>query len=136
MSNTDPSAEWRKFNPQTMWRDWVVKSEQQWSEALSTMLKDERAGGALNTQVAQARMMQKQLGEMMQISLASSNLPSRSDIEALEERLGRVEDGMAALAAQVSQLTQALMARGVVQADAAGITKPARNRKPAVVAKK
>jgi spermidine/putrescine-binding protein len=136
MSNTDPSAEWSKLNPQTMWRDWVVKSEQQWSEALSTMMKDERTGGTLNTQVAQARMMQKQFGEMMQMGLASSNLPSRSDIEALEERLGRVEDSVAALAAQVSQLTQALLARGVVQAAAAGIKQPARSRKPPPAAKK
>jgi hypothetical protein len=133
MTHPDPIADWSKFNPQTMWRDWVVKSEQQWSEAMSTLMKDERTGGTLNTQVAQARMMQKQMGELMQMSLASSNLPSRTDIEALEERLGRVEDG---LAAQVSQLTHALLARGMVQAAAAGIKQPARSRKPAVAAKK
>jgi hypothetical protein len=136
MTNTNPSTDWSQLNPQTLWRDWVVKSEQQWSEALSTLMKDERAGGALNTQVAQARMLQKQLGEMMHISLASSNLPSRSDIEAVEERLGRVEDGLAALAAQISQLTQALLAREVVQAAAAGIKQPTRSRKPALAAKK
>jgi BMFP domain-containing protein YqiC len=136
MSDKDTSADWNKLNPQALWRDWVVKSEQQWSEALSTLMKDERAGGALNNQVAQARMVQKQFGEMMQMSLASSNLPSRSDIEALEERLGRVEDGLAALAAQVSQLTHALLARGAVQADAAGVKRPARTRKPPAPAKK
>jgi BMFP domain-containing protein YqiC len=136
MTNTNPSADWSKLNPQTMWRDWVVKSEQQWSEAMSTLMKDERAGGTLNTQVAQARMMQKQFGEMMQMGLASSNLPSRSDIEALEERLGRVEDGLAALAAQVSQLTQALLALGMVPAQAAGVKKPTRGRKPAAPPRK
>jgi BMFP domain-containing protein YqiC len=136
MTNTNPSADWSKLNPQTMWRDWVVKSEQQWSEAMSTLMKDERAGGTLNTQVAQARMMQKQFGEMMQMGLASSNLPSRSDIEALEERLGRVEDGLAALAAQVSQLTQALLAVGMVPAQAAGVKKPTRGRKPAAPPRK
>lgn len=136
MTTNDPSADWSKLNPQAMWRDWVVKSEQQWSEALSTLMKDERAGGALNTQVAQARMMQKQFGEMMQMSLAAGNLPSRTDIEGLEERLGRVEDGLAALAAQVSQLTQALLARGAVQAEAAGVKTPTRGRKPALAAKK
>jgi hypothetical protein len=136
MSNTNPSADWSKLNPQTLWRDWVVKSEQQWSEAISTLMKDERTGGTLNTQVAQARMMQKQFGEMMQMGLASSNLPSRSDIEGLEERLGRVEDGLAALAAQVSQLTQALLARGGVPAQAAGIKTLTRGRKPAAPPRK
>jgi hypothetical protein len=136
MTNTNPNADWSKLNPQAMWRDWVVKSEQQWSEAMSTLMKDERTGGTLNTQVAQARMMQKQFGEMMQMGLASSNLPSRSDIEGLEERLGRVEDGLAALAAQVSQLTQALLARGMVPAQAAGVKTPTRGRKPAAPPKK
>jgi hypothetical protein len=73
---------------------------------------------------------------MMQMGLASSNLPSRSDIEALEERLGRVEDGLAALAAQVSQLTQALLALGMVPAQAAGVKKPTRGRKPAAPPRK
>jgi hypothetical protein len=136
MINKDTIADWGKLNPQTMWRDWVVKSEQQWSEALSTLMKDERAGGTLNTQVAQARMAQKQFGEMMQMGLAGSNLPSRSDIEALEERLGRVEDGVAALAAQVSKLTQALLASGLVPAQAAGVKTPTRGRKPAAPTRK
>lgn len=132
MTTNDPNTDWSKLNPQALWRDWVVKSEQQWSEALSTLMKDERAGGALTTQVAQARMAQKQFGEMMQMSLAASNLPSRSDIEGLEERLGRVEDGLAALAAQVSQLTHALLGKNLVKP---ATRAPTRNRKPAPRAK-
>ncbi len=132
MTTNDPSTDWSQLNPQAIWRDWVVKSEQQWSEALSTLMKDKRAGGALTTQVAQARMMQKQFGEMMHMSLAAGNLPSRTDIEGLEERLGRVEDGLAALAAQVSQLTLALLGKNLVKPT----TKtPTRNRKPAPRAK-
>jgi hypothetical protein len=82
-----------------MWRDWVVKSEQQWSEAATQLLKDERAGSLLNKQVAEARMLHKQFSEVAQMSLAAANMPSKTDFEALDERLGRLEDGLAGMRA-------------------------------------
>lgn len=121
-------ADFNKFSPATMWRDWVAKSEQQWSEAMSTLMKDEKAGAPINQQVSQLRMMQKQFGEMMQMALTGANLPSRGDIEGLAERLGRVEDGLAGLSAQVAQLASALQQRGAVAKAAA----PSRDRKPPV----
>ena len=42
------------FSPAAMWRDWVVKSEAQWSETLSQMLTDERGGKVLKKQVDEA----------------------------------------------------------------------------------
>ncbi len=119
-------ADFNKFSPATMWRDWVAKSEQQWSEAMSTLMKDEKAGAPMNQQVSQLRMMQKQFGEMMQMALTGANLPSRGDIEGLAERLGRVDDAVAALSAQVAHLTTALQQQGAVAKTAA----PSRDRKP------
>ena len=123
-------ADWSKMNPVAMWRDWIVKSEAQWSEAVTTMMRDERAGGAMGKQIDEMRMMQKMFGEMAQMSLAAANLPSRSDFEALDERMGRIEDGLAALSAELLQLRSALVSTGAATAVR---TKPARNRKPAAV---
>ncbi|MFM6989713.1 MAG: hypothetical protein ACKOWD_00160 [Rhodoferax sp.] len=123
MSNTT----FPNIDAAAMWRDWVAKSEQQWSEAMSTLMKDDKAGAPMNQQVSQLRMMQKQFGEMMQMALTAANLPSRSDIEGLAERLGRVEDALAASTAQVVQLTAALRQQGAVAKPAA----PSRNRQPA-----
>lgn len=39
--------DWSKLSMAAMWRDWVVKSEQQWSENMSRLLKDEKTGGVL-----------------------------------------------------------------------------------------
>lgn len=36
-------ADWSQLNPLVLWRDWLVKSEAQWSESLSTLLKDPKA---------------------------------------------------------------------------------------------
>ena len=119
-------SDFNKFSPVTLWRDWVAKSEQQWSEAMSTLMKDEKAGAPMNQQVSQMRMMQKQFGELMQMGLSGANLPSRGDIEGLAERLGRVEDGLAAVSAGLVQLTAALQQQGAVARPVA----PSRDRKP------
>jgi len=118
-------ADWSKLNAVTLWRDWMVKSEQQWSEAVATLMKDERAGGLLARQVDEARMLHRQFAELAQLSLAAANLPSRTDLEAIDERMGRLEDGLATLAAEVARLREALAASGVVP-----VTRPSRARKP------
>lgn len=103
------------LNPMAMWRDWIVKSEAQWSEAMSGLLKDERAGTVLKRQVDEARMAHRQFGEMAQAALAAAYLPTRSDIEAIDERMGKLEDGLAQLSANVVALRNALVAQGAAK---------------------
>jgi hypothetical protein len=119
--------DWSQLNLAAMWRDWVVKSEAQWSDTVSKMLKDEHSGPLLNKQVDEARMMHRMFSEMAQASLAAANLPSRSDFEALDERLGRVEDGLASVSAELVRLRSALVSSG---AAAPTRSKPPRTRKP------
>jgi len=132
------STDLNTFSPARMWREWIVKSEAQWSETVSQLLKDERTGSALNRQLDEMQLMHRQFSELAQASLAAANLPSRSDFEALDERMGRLEDGLAQLAAAVSQLSHALAVRATADAAAAAgepaFTKPARSRRPAAPA--
>jgi len=125
---------WNAVSPVKMWRDWIVRSEAQWSETVSKLLGDERTGGVLNRQLAEMQLMHRQFSEFAQATLAVANLPSRSDFEALDERMGRLEDGLAQLAAAVSELNRALAASGMEDAaktgEAQAFTKPARSRRP------
>ncbi len=123
---TGADFDWSQLSPLAMWRDWLVKSEAQWSESLSQLLKDPQAGSVVKRQVDEMRMAQRQFAEVAQASLAAANLPSRSDVEALDERLGRVEDGLAQVSAQLSLLREALVAQGRVAAPAS----PRRDRQP------
>lgn len=120
--------DWSKMNMATMWRDWIVKSEAQWSDTVSTMLKEKNTSKVLTKQVDEARMMHRMFSEMAKAGLASANLPSRSDFEALDERMGRLEDGIAEIAAAVVQLREALKQN---TGRAIELGKPSRNRKPA-----
>lgn len=125
-----PQVDWNAFNPVAMWRDWFVKSEAQFSDVVTRLLKDERAGAPLARQADELRLAHRQFSELAQASLAAANLPSRSDVEALDERLGRVEDGLAQVAAQLSLLREAIVASAPASA-AALPAKPSRTRKPA-----
>ena len=118
-------VDWQKLSPMVLWRDWLARSESQWSESVSQLLKDPQAGGSVKRQVDEMRMAHRQFSEFAQASLAAANLPSRGDFEALDERLGRVEDGLAQVSAQLSLLREALVAQGAVVL----VAKPARNRK-------
>jgi Staphylococcal nuclease homologue len=104
-----------QLNPVAMWRDWIVKSEAQWSEAMSGLLKDERAGTVLKRQVDEARMAHRQFGEMAQAAMAAAYLPTRADVEALDERMGKLEDGLAQVSAQIVALREALVAQGAAK---------------------
>jgi hypothetical protein len=115
-------ADWNAFSPARMWRDWIVKSEAQWSESVSQLLKDDRAGEALNRQIGEMQLMHRQFSEFAQASLAVANLPSRSDFEALDERMGRLEDGLAQVAAALSQLAMAISQAAPTAAPTAGPT--------------
>jgi len=120
------SADWQQFSPLQLWREWVVRSEEQWSAALSTLMKDQRTGDLFKRQTDELRMSHRMFAEMAQASLAAANLPSRSDLEALDERLGRVEDGLASVSVELSKLREALIAQGAARE---ARSKPARNRR-------
>jgi len=120
------STDWQQFSPLQLWREWVVRSEEQWSAALSTLMKDPRAGELLKRQSDELRMSHRMFAEMAQASLAAANLPSRNDLEALDERLGRVEDGLASISAELSKLREALIAQGAARDTR---PRPARNRR-------
>jgi hypothetical protein len=125
--------DWNTVSPARMWRDWIVKSEAQWSEAVSQMLKNEHTSEAMGRQLSEMQLFHRQFSELAQASLATANLPSRSDFESLDERMGRLEDGLAQVAAGLSQLHQALSTPRAAS-DAEGKitpTRPSRNRKPA-----
>jgi hypothetical protein len=124
--NPSPSVDWTAVNPMAVWRDWLVKSESQWSEATSALLKNPQAGGPLNRQVEEARHAQRLFSEFAQASLAMANMPSRSDFEGLDERLGRLEDGLASISAELVRLRTVLAAGG---ASAVSATAPPRSRK-------
>ena len=92
------------FDPMKAWREWFVKNERDWSEAITTMIKDDKVsrglGQEFNASVIQRQALAKQTSGFM----SSMNLPTREDFVALGERVGQLEDAVARVEALLVQL--------------------------------
>ena len=116
------------MEPMRMWREWVQKSEKQWSEALTGMMADEKSSKMFGHYFQEWLHAQNMFTEMIGQQLASLNLPSRADVLGVEDRLGGVEDALSTLTAEIHQLKKQLATNS--QAPSAAPAKPRRTRKP------
>ncbi len=106
------------LDPLGLWRDMLG----QWERGLNTVanqaMGSSEFSSAMHQVTALGLRMQQTAGEAMEKSLAALNLPSRTDIMALHDRLGRIEAALERLAPAPVQGTHAAA--------------PARTRKPPV----
>jgi len=116
------------MEPMRMWREWVQKSEKQWSEALTGMMADEKSSKMFGHYFQEWLHAQNMFTEMVGQQLAALNLPSRADVLGVEDRLGGVEDALSTLTAEIHQLKKQLAASNQVPSTATA--KPRRTRKP------
>lgn len=125
-----------KLNPMALWRDWFVKSEKAWSQALTDMMGDERFSKGLGRYMQEALHTHRMFSEAMSQYLANLNLPSRSDVLDVSDRLGQIEDTLAAIQVELReqriQIARALASVPHAEhADAAPPpTRPARTKRP------
>lgn len=123
------------LDPIRLWREWFVKSEKSWSDALSEMMGDEHFSKGMGRYTLEALHTHRMFSETMAQYLANLNIPSRSDILDMNDRLAHMEETLnqiqVELREQRSQLTR-LAAGGASAPNAtAGSVRPSRTRKPA-----
>lgn len=110
------------LDPMKDWRDWFIRSEREWSEGLTKLMKNDNVARALGQEINAGLYRQQMMTQGMAGPLAMMNLPTREDFIGLAERIGRLEDAVARVEA------------GLVQwraSQAQGAAKPPRTRKPA-----
>ena len=118
------------FDPLRTWREWYQKSEKQWSDALSGILGSDQLAQATGKYVQEAMHLHRMFTESMAQYLAALNLPSRTDISALSDRVGALEDAVAGLQVEVRHVRRSLADhKGTAQADDAP-AHPKRTKKP------
>jgi hypothetical protein len=62
--------------------------------------------------------------------LANLNLPSRADVLALSDRVGKVEDALAGLQVEIHQLRRTLGERGLASGEESPRLRPKRTKTP------
>jgi hypothetical protein len=116
--------------PLRLWREWFQKSEKSWNEAVTNLLGDDNVAKSTGKYLQEALHAQRMFTDTMAKYLANLNLPSRSDVLALSDRMGKVEDALAGLQVEVRQLRRTLAERGLANSEETPRLRPKRTRMP------
>lgn len=123
-------SEDESINPVRLWREWFVKSEKAWSQAMTDAMGDERFSQGMGRYMQEALHTHRMFSESMAQYLANLNLPSRQDILDLGDRLGQVEDALAAVQVELRELRTRVAQGGAGSGPLAAGSKPVRTRRP------
>lgn len=121
MANND------NLDPMQLMRDWFVQSEKMWSDAMTEFMADERVAKSSGRFMQEALHTQRMFSESMGQYLSNLNMPSRSDILDLKDRVSQMEETMNAVLIEM----RALRKQAEGGSDAAPKKKPSRTKKAA-----
>ncbi|MEO6399135.1 MAG: poly(R)-hydroxyalkanoic acid synthase subunit PhaE [Tepidiformaceae bacterium] len=124
-------AQEAQTDPIEMWRDWVSNSERQWNGFLNSAMSTDQYTQGMGQLMDVSLNMQKSMNEAMGRFLSALNLPTRSDILALGERLSMIEDHLGSIEAAIAALAPAAPAKASVAA--ASVARPPRTKQPTKV---
>jgi hypothetical protein len=127
MNKSDKSV---NLDPVRLWREWYQKSEKSWNEGISQLLGDDRVAKSTGKYLQEAIHAQRMFTESMAKWLANLNFPSRSDVLALSDRVGKLEDTIAGLQVEIRQLRQALTKQDWANGADSRASRPKRTKTP------
>ncbi len=107
------------------WREWATRSERQWNEFFNQIMGTEEFSRGLGRNLDVFLHFQKTMNEAMGSWFMTMNVPTRTDILALGDRLLAIENRLAAVEAQLAGLDGAASA-----SSAGGRPRPRRTKRP------
>ena len=120
------------LDPARLWREWFVKSEKAFSDAMTEVMGDEHFSKGMGRYINEALHTHRMFSESMGQYLANLNIPSRGDVLDMADRLAHIEDTLGQIQVELrqqrTQLTKLATAAGEAPETK---TKPSRTRKPA-----
>ncbi len=116
-------------DPLEMWRNWLSESERQWNGFLNQAMATDEFSQTMGKFMDVYLNMQKSMSEAMGRYLTAINLPTRTDVLAVGDRISALEERIAGLEAAVAKASSAT-AESPAPASAPAKTRPARTRKP------
>lgn len=108
------------------WRQWASQSERQWNEFFNQMMSTEEFSQGLGRNLDVFLHFQKTMNEAMGSFFTAMNVPTRTDVLALGDRLLAIEDRLATIEAQLTTAVRSDLAASANTNQA----KPRRTRKP------
>jgi polyhydroxyalkanoic acid synthase PhaR subunit len=117
-------------DPLEMWRNWLSESERQWNGFLNQAMATDEFSQTMGKFMDVYLNMQKSMSEAMGRYLTAMNLPTRTDVLALGDRISVLEERIAGLEATVAKASFPAAEGAAPAASAPPKPKPARTRKP------
>lgn len=127
MSKSDTGL---NLDPVRLWREWYQKSEKSWNEMFAQLMGDDRVAKTTGKYLQEAVHAQRMFSESMAKWLANLNFPSRTDVIALSDRIGKLEDSIASLQVEIRQLRQILTKQEFANGADAHPLRPRRTKMP------
>ncbi len=91
-----------------LWRTWLTETERQWNTFFNDVMGTDSFGRFLGGYMDVYSTFQRLVAQNMERSLSTLNVPSRSDIVELSERLSGVEERLAAIESSINTLAEAV----------------------------
>jgi hypothetical protein len=121
-------ADNKNMDPMQLMRDWFVQSEKMWSDAMSEVMADERVAEGSGRFMQEALHTQRMFSESMGQYLSNMNMPSRTDILDLKDRVSQMEDSVNMVLVELREMRAE---KPATAATAAQKKKPTRTKKAA-----
>jgi len=121
-------ADNKDMDPMQLMRDWFVQSEKMWSDAMSDVMANERVAESSGRFMQEALHTQRMFSESMGQYLSNMNMPTRTDILDLKDRISQVEDSVNAVLVELREMRAAQPAAAKASAPK---KKPTRTKKAA-----
>jgi polyhydroxyalkanoic acid synthase PhaR subunit len=118
-------------DPFAMWREWVAQSERQWNAFFNEVMGTEQYSQSMGRLMALSLDQQKSMSEAMGRYLGALNLPTRSDVFALGDRLAGIEKRLASMEERMERLAGA---GPVPPGLTPTVPRPPRTKKPSAAA--
>lgn len=91
-----------------MWRSWLTETERQWNAFFNDVMDTDAFGRVLGGYMEVYGTLQRLVAHNMERSLSNLNVPTRSDIVDLSERLSSVEERLTSIESSLRALAEAV----------------------------
>jgi polyhydroxyalkanoic acid synthase PhaR subunit len=127
MPESDTRTDGAGADTMELWRNWLTETERQWNSFFSEVMGRDSFGRVAGSYMEFYSVIQRALNQGMERYLNTFNLPTRSDIVELGERLHNIEERLSSLEANLNNLATAA---GIATSAPVTQLRPRRTRRP------
>jgi hypothetical protein len=127
MPETETRTDGAGAEAMDLWRNWLTETERQWNSFFSEVMSRDSFGRVSGSYMEVYSVIQRALNQGMERYLNTFNLPTHSDVVELSERLHNIEERLASLEANLSNLASAA---GIETTASVTQLRPRRTRRP------